>query len=144
MPSALETIDSNPLFASLDAKQRGALAQDLVERRYATGDVITSQDTGGIAFFLLAEGTVSVTVHDVPRGTLGPGDSFGEIGLLTGAKRSAALVAESDVQCWTLSQWNFRPLLLRHPEVAVGLLEKLAKRVAGAERAASEALGPPS
>jgi CRP-like cAMP-binding protein len=141
VPSSRETIDANPLFASLDAKQRDAVAQDLREHRYATGDVITSHDTGGIAFFLLAEGTVSVTVHDVPRGTLGPGDSFGEIGLLTGAKRSAALIAESDVQCWTLSQWNFRPLLLRHPEFAVGLLEKLAHRVVSAERAASDAVG---
>ena len=144
MPSAIETIQANSLFASLDAKQVAALAQDLREHRYATGETITSQDTGGIAFFLLAEGNVSVTVQGVPRGTLTPGDSFGEIGLLTGAKRSAALIAESDVQCWTLSQWNFRPLLLRHPEIAVGLLEKIAQRVAGAERAASEALGPQS
>jgi CRP-like cAMP-binding protein len=141
VPSAIDTLKTSPLFESLDDKERGLLAQDLVERRYATGDTITSQDTGGIAFFLLAEGSVSVTVHDIPRGTLGPGDSFGEIGLLTGAKRSAVLIAESDVQCWTLSQWNFKPLLLRHPEVAYALLEKLAQRVASAERSAPEPLG---
>ena len=134
MPSAIETIEANQLFASLDAKQRALVAQDLVERRYADGDTITSQDTGGIAFFLLAEGTVDVNVHDVHRATLGPGDSFGEIGLLTGAKRSAALVAAGDVQCWTLSKWNFKPLLIRHPEVAFSLLEKLANRIAVAEK----------
>jgi CRP-like cAMP-binding protein len=133
VPSAIETIQANPLFESLDAKERSLLAQDLVERRYTAGEVITSHDIGGIAFFLLAEGTVNVTVHDVKRATLGPGASFGEIGLLTGAKRSAALVADGDVQCWTLSKWNFKPLLIRHPEVAFALLEKLAHRVTAAE-----------
>ena len=77
MPSALETIAACPLFESLDEKDRALLAQELVERRFAAGETITSQDTGGIAFFLLGEGTVSVTVHDVPKGTLGPGEPSG-------------------------------------------------------------------
>lgn len=132
MPSALETIAACSLFEGLPAKDRQRLAQDLHERRFAAGEAITSQDTGGIAFFLLAEGTVAVTVGGVERGTLNPGDSFGEIGLLTGAKRSATIVAATDVQCWTLSQWLFKPLLAEHPDIALRLLEKLAHRVAAA------------
>ena len=133
MPSAIETIESNPLFASFDAKGRAQLAQDLVERRYAAGETITSQDTGGIAFFLLAEGDVGVSVRGTRLGTLHAGESFGEVGLLTGAKRSALLVADTDVQCWTLSQWNFKPLVLGNPELAWSLLVKLAERLAAAE-----------
>ena len=132
MPIALDTIAACPLLASLSDKDRKLLAQELRERRFAPGDTITSQDSGGIAFFLLAEGTVSVTVNGVSKGSIRPGDVFGEIGLLTGAKRAAALVADTDVQCWTLSQWLFKPLVLDHPEVAWGLLEKLAQRVVSA------------
>ena len=132
MPSANEAVAACPLFEGMSDKDRQMLAQELRERRFAAGETITSQDTGGIAFFLLGEGTVSVTVGGEGKGTLGPGDTFGEIGLLTGAKRAAALVAESDVQCWALSQWNFKPLVMEQPEVAWRLLEKLAQRVAAA------------
>ncbi len=132
MPSALDTIAACPLFASLSDKDRQRLSQELRERRFASGETITSQDTGGIAFFLLAEGAVSVTVQGDVKGAMGPGDYFGEIGLLTGAKRSAAIVADGDVQCWTLSQWHFKPLVMEHAEVAWGLLENMAERMASA------------
>lgn len=132
MPSALETIAACPLFASLSDKDRQRLSQELRERRFASGETITSQDSGGIAFFLLAEGTVSVTVDGASKGSIGPGETFGEIGLLTGAKRAAALIADTDVQCWTLSQWHFKPLVMEHPQVAWALLEKLAQRVVSA------------
>ena len=132
MPSALETIAACPLFASLSDKDRLRLAQELRERRFASGETITSQDSGGIAFFLLAEGTVSVTVDDEVKASMGSGDYFGEIGLLTGSERSAAIIADGEVQCWTLSQWHFKPLVMEHAEVAWGLLEKLARQVASA------------
>lgn len=129
MPSALETIDACPLLESLSAKDRQGLAQDLRERRWEAGETITSPDSGGIAFFLLAEGTAKVVVGGVEVGTMSPGETFGEIGLLTGANRTAEVAASTDVQCWTLSQWNFKPLVLAHPEVAWRMLEKLAQRV---------------
>jgi CRP-like cAMP-binding protein len=130
MPSALETIASCSLFESLSAKDRGRLAQDLQERRFAPGETITGEDTGGVAFFLLGEGTARVAVDGVDVGSLGPGDTFGEIALLSGGNRSAAVTAEGDVQCWTLSQWHFKPLLVAHPEVAWTLLQRLAQRAA--------------
>ena len=40
------------------------------------------------------------------------------------------------MQCWVLSQWHFKPLVMSNPEIAWGLLEKLARRVATAERPA--------
>lgn len=129
MPSALETIAACPLFESLPEKDRRRLSQELRERRFAAGETITSPDSGGIAFYLLAEGTATVSVNGAVRGTMRPGESFGEIGLLTGANRTAAVVADGDVQCWTLSQWLFKPLVLEHPELAWKMLEKLAQRV---------------
>ena len=131
MPSASETVDLCPLFASLGAKDRARVAADLRERRYTAGDAMTSEDHGGVAFFLIGEGEATVSVAG--RGAvkrLGPGDYFGEMALITGRTRSAAIAADTEVQCWVLSQWHFKPIVLEHPEIAWALLEVLARRVA--------------
>ncbi len=88
---------------------------------------MTSEDQGGVAFFLVGEGSATVSVGgrgEVQR--LGPGDFFGEMALITGETRSAAIVADTEVQCWALSQWHFKPLVLEHTEIAWALLEVLA------------------
>ncbi len=138
MPSASETVDLCPLFAGIGAKDRAKIAADLRERRYAAGDAMTSEDQGGVAFFLIGEGEATVSVSG--RGAvqrLGPGDYFGEMALITGHTRSAAILAETDVQCWALSQWHFKPIVLEHSEVAWALLEVLAGRVAKTQAAAT-------
>jgi CRP/FNR family transcriptional regulator, cyclic AMP receptor protein len=130
MPSASETVDLCPLFADLRPKERAKIADDLRERRYAAGDAMTSEDQGGVAFFLVGEGEATVSVGgrgEVER--LGPGDYFGEMAVITGQMRSAAIVADTDVQCWAMSQWHFKPLVLENPQIAWALLEVLAKRV---------------
>jgi CRP-like cAMP-binding protein len=130
MPTAAETVDLCPLFASLPPKARARVAADLRERRYAKNDTMTSEDQGGVGFFLIGEGTAEVQVGDrADAGTLGPGDTFGEMALITGQTRSARITAQTDVQCWVMSQWHFKPLVLEHPELAWALLEILAHRV---------------
>ena len=130
MSTALEAIDRCALFASLSVKERKKLADDLRERRYSAGDEMTSEDQGGVGFFIIGEGTADVSVGgDTHAKRLGPGDAFGEMALITGLHRSARITAESDVQCWVLSQWHFKPLVLEHPQLAWALLETLALRV---------------
>ena len=130
MPSAAETVDRCALFRPLSSKERARLAADLRERRYAAGDAMTSEDQGGVGFFLIGEGTAELRIGDgATTGTLGPGDTFGEMALITGERRSAAITAQTDLQCWVLSQWHFKPLVMENPEIAWSLLEILALRV---------------
>lgn len=129
MASAEETVARAPLLASLSGRERRRLAGDLRERRFAAGEEMATEDRGGIGFFLIGEGTASVSVRGVPKGALSPGDHYGEMALLTGGTRGATIVADGDVQCWVLSQWHFKPLVMGHPEVAWRLLEELALRV---------------
>ncbi len=139
MPSASETVDRCSLFASLPAKERAKIADDLRERRYAAGDAMTSEDQGGVAFFLVGEGTATVSIGGLAGSSqIGPGDYFGETALITGQTRSAGIVADTDVQCWALSQWHFKPLVMENPEVAWALLEVLAHRVRSTQVAASD------
>jgi CRP-like cAMP-binding protein len=129
MPTALETLERAPLFASLDKKARKQVAADMVERRFAAGEEMSTEQHGGVGFFLIAEGTAVVSVGGSERGRLGPGMHYGEMALLTGGTRGATITAESDVQCWVLSAWHFKPLVLEHPQVAWTLMQELAERV---------------
>jgi hypothetical protein len=67
------------LLASIQDKKLGKLARQLKERRYEAGQTIVKERTGGIGFFLMPEGTASVTIRGEQRGTLGPGPTFGEL-----------------------------------------------------------------
>ena len=130
MPTAVETVDRCPLFATFSPKERKRVADDLRERRYAAGEAMTSEDQGGVGFFLIAEGTATLTIAGLAQTKqLGPGDSFGEMALITGQMRSAGITADTDVQCWVLSLWHFKPLVLEHPQLAWTFIEILAHRV---------------
>jgi CRP-like cAMP-binding protein len=136
MPTALETIDRSALFESLDAKTRKQLAADMSERRFAAGEEMSTEDRGGVGFFLIAEGTASVSVKGTPKGQLLPGMHYGEMALLTGGTRGATILADTEVQCWVLSQWHFKPLVQNNPEIAWKLLQELAQRVRAYQAAA--------
>lgn len=127
--SAEEAVSRSPLFQSLSKRERASLAESLTERRFAAGHEISSEEVGGIGFFLIAEGTASVSVAGVARAKLGPNDHFGEMALITGKTRSATVVAETDMLTYVLSRWHFKPLVMEHPEIAWALLEQLANRV---------------
>ncbi|MEZ0230284.1 MAG: cyclic nucleotide-binding domain-containing protein, partial [Planctomycetota bacterium] len=60
--------------------------------------------------------------------TLNGGDYFGEMALLTGEKRSATVVAATDVECWRLDREGFKQIIERRPEMAQELASLLATR----------------
>ena len=68
------------------------------------------------------------------RGTIGAGDYFGEIALLTGSDRTATIKATSDMLCWGMTPWDFRPLVETHAEIAWKLLQAMAKKLRAAEQ----------
>ena len=72
-------------------------------------------------------------MHGNEVGTLGPGDSFGEVALVDKAARSATVTAKTPMRCYALPIWSFRPFIAEHPDVAWKLLETLAERLRAAE-----------
>ena len=130
MPTAaVETLKTVSLFEGLDDKQLARVANQMKERTFPEGSAVTSEGETGAGFFVIAEGTASVSVDGELRATLGPGDYFGEIALIDEGVRSATIVAATDLRCYGLAPWEFRPFVEEHPQVAWALLQTLAKRV---------------
>jgi CRP-like cAMP-binding protein len=118
-----------PLFADLDDREREEIAASMRERRFAEGDTVTQEGAGGAGFFIVESGTANVTVEGQQRGTIGPGDYFGEIALLTGSDRTATIVATSDMVCYGMTPWDFRPLVESNSTIAWKLLTAMADKL---------------
>jgi pyruvate,water dikinase len=121
------------LFADMDRRQTEQIARLLKERRYAKGDTVIMEGSGGAAVFVIASGEVTVSKKGVHLTTLGPGDHFGEVALIDGGPRSATVTAATDLVCYGLTFWEFRPLVERNGSIAWKLLQALAKRLRAAE-----------
>ena len=130
----LELLKRVPLFADLERRELEGLAQSLKERRFSAGQTIASEGQSGVGFFLIDEGEARVTVRGEERGTLRAGDYFGEIALIDHGARSATVTAASDVRCFGLTSWEFRPLVETNAGIAWKLLQALARRLREAEQ----------
>jgi CRP/FNR family transcriptional regulator, cyclic AMP receptor protein len=137
MAAPVEALQDVPLFAELDQRELEQLARQLHERRFPEGADVTSEGAGGAGFFVIAEGNADVDVGGERRATLGPGDFFGEIALIDTGTRSASITAATDLLCYGLTAWEFRPFVEEHPKVAWALLQTLAARLREAQAQSS-------
>jgi CRP/FNR family transcriptional regulator, cyclic AMP receptor protein len=127
----IESLRKVRFLAPLKERDMQRLAGSMREHSVAAGQHIVTQGDGAIAFFVLLDGNVTVTVDGKVRRTLGPGDHFGEIALvLPHTARTATVTADTDVRLGAMTSWNFRPFIAEHPEVTWPLLETLARRLA--------------
>jgi CRP-like cAMP-binding protein len=135
MEGVEEAIGRVGLFQNLSKRDLKGLAGSMKERTFPAGTVITKVGQSGIGFFIIDDGTASVTVGGKPRRTLKAGDHFGEIALLDEGPRTAEITADTDLRCYGMTSWDFRPFVQTHPEVAWALLQNLASRIRDAEEA---------
>jgi CRP/FNR family cyclic AMP-dependent transcriptional regulator len=129
----VELIQKVPLFADLDQRELSDLAGWFKERSFSQGDEVVSEGRGGIGFFVIEQGEASVSVHGDERGSLGPGDYFGEVALIDEGQRSATVTAKSDMRTYGLTSWEFRPLVENNASISWKLLQTMAKRLRAAE-----------
>jgi CRP-like cAMP-binding protein len=126
--ASVDILQKVPLFSGLDEKELEDIAEMMRERRFAAGETVTKEGAVGAGFFIVEDGGADVTVNGAPVGSIGPGDYFGEVALLTGSDRTATIVATTDMLCYGMTPWDFRPLVESNSALGLKLRTAMAER----------------
>jgi CRP/FNR family transcriptional regulator, cyclic AMP receptor protein len=121
------------LFEGLPDSEIRSIEKQMKTVKHPAGHEIVVRGEGGVGFMVITDGKVSVKTVQGRTRALGPGDSFGEMALLDQEGRSATITADTDVTLATIPEWNFKPFLKEHPEVAYRLLQTMSRRIRQAE-----------
>ena len=128
--SKVDLIHHVPLFASCSKKELAEIASIADEIDLSEGKVLMEEGGPGREFFVLIDGTVDVIQNGRKVKSMGPGDFFGEIALVSKTPRTATIKATSPLRALVINDRAFRALLERSPKIQLGVLQALAERVA--------------
>jgi CRP-like cAMP-binding protein len=117
-----------PLFASLSEDERRELASGCAVQTAEAGSHLIGEGARGYSFFVLLEGTATVTSQGSKLTELGPGEFFGEIALLAGGRRTASVTATSHVKLLVMSAGEFSRLQQNHPGIAAEIETTMRRR----------------
>lgn len=129
MYDAVTVLKLAPLLADLDDDEIRILADAMHPALFRAGDVVTTEGTGADGFFVVESGDAGVTVQGEPRGTMGPGDCFGEVALLMGSERTATIIALSDLRCYAMDADSFTEVVEGNPAIAWKFMQSMADRL---------------
>ena len=119
MPAATtDDLSGIPLFDSLEPEERAAIAPWFELQDVSAGVNLTGEGASGYEFFVLRDGTATVTVGGDAVRTLGSGDFFGELAILGDGRRTATVTTTSASQVLVLFGTEFRRLQQEYPETA--------------------------
>jgi len=123
--SLLKTI---PLFAEVPDEQLRKIAPFAETDEFAEGQVVVKEGGYSNHFFAIEEGTAKVERDGEQIGELGPGDHFGEQGLLEKQERSATVIATSRLRVIKIEHWELSRMRKTMPEVVEELRRKVTER----------------
>jgi CRP/FNR family cyclic AMP-dependent transcriptional regulator len=126
----VELIKKVPLFAGCSKGELEEIAHIADEIDLNEGKEMTHEGSRGREFFVLLEGSADVTKDGRSINTLGSGDFFGEIALVSDSPRTATVTATSPVRALVITDRSFRRLLDEQPEIQRKVLMALAERLA--------------
>ena len=124
-PSRLKSI---PLFANVPEEDLHKIATFADETSVEEGKALVKEGDYAYDFMAIEEGTAEVRRGDETLGELGPGDFFGEIGVLEKDKRTATVVATSPIRLITLSSWDLKRVQSDMPETFAKIEEAAEER----------------
>ena len=126
----IDLIRKVPLFARCSRAELKEIALLADEIDLHEGKEMTREGAPGREFFVLLQGTADVKKNSRRVNTLGPGDFFGEIALVSREPRTATVIATSPVRALVITDRSFRRLLDDAPQVQTKVMEAMAKRLA--------------
>jgi CRP-like cAMP-binding protein len=126
----LELLKGVPLFAGCSKKELGEIALVADEIDVGEGKVLTREGDTGREFFMLVEGAVDVRRNGRRIRTMGPGEFFGEIALVSDRPRTATVTTTAPATLLVVTDRAFRQLMRKIPSIQLKVLTALADRLA--------------
>jgi CRP-like cAMP-binding protein len=117
-PATPDDLAGIPLFDALEPDERAAIAPWFELEGVGPGIRLTGEGASGYSFFVLRDGTATVTINGIEVRTLGPGDFFGELAILGDGRRTATVTTASASHVLVLFGTEFRRLQQEYPETA--------------------------
>jgi pyruvate,water dikinase len=140
----VEVLRHTRLFRDLEKQEVEKIALLFKERRFPQGETVIKEGSGGAAFYVIESGEATVTIGGEQRGTLKAGDYFGEIALIDEGARLATITAATELVCYGLTLWEFRPLVQENGAIGWTLMQTLAKELRAAEQALASLRSQPA
>jgi CRP-like cAMP-binding protein len=134
---AVERMRALQLFADMPTDALHTLAARLVLRHFPLEEAIYTEGTPGDALYIVESGEVKLMdsafsdAHLLER--IRPGESFGEMALLTGRTRAECARAATDTTIWVLYKSDFDDVMVQYPEISVSLSRAITDRLAARE-----------
>ena len=120
-PDRLKTI---PLFSSLSDKAIDTVSVFASETSVSAGKRLVHEGDYSYDLIVIDTGTADVIKGGEVIGSLGPGDVFGEMGMLSGNKRTADVIATSPMSLITLSKWDLKRISTEVSDQLQSLVEQ--------------------
>ncbi len=127
----VERLRAIPLFQSVDEEHLSRVAPFVSQVEVSAGKQLVTEGDFAYEFLAIEEGTAEVRRGDEKIAELGPGDYFGEVGLLVTEKRQATVIAETDMKLLTLDRWDMRRLEKELPDAAEEIHRTVRERKIG-------------
>ena len=122
-----------PVFAGLPDSDLATLAAAATERQADEGETVVAADDFGHALYAIESGTASVSADGNELRTLGPGDVFGEVAVISSGRRTATVVATSPMQLIALFKRDVWELERRAPDIVERLRALISERQPAAD-----------
>ena len=130
-PVTKEHLAEVRIFEGMDEETLDDVARRSIAIGAHPGARLVDQGESGFDFYMIHSGEAAVEVNGERVATLGPGDVFGEMALLGSKKRTADVVALTQMSLITMMVWDFRQALEDHPDIGHRLRALAEERLSG-------------
>jgi small-conductance mechanosensitive channel/CRP-like cAMP-binding protein len=129
----VEALRHIEMFNQLTAEDRTRLAEGMRPAPFGRGEIITRQDSAAHWLYVLTKGEVEVRLraeHGVEKlvTRMGAPNVFGEMGVMTGERRTASVIAATEVECYRIDKEAFKAVLRNRPEMVEEVSQVMARR----------------
>ena len=134
-------LKTTPIFEEVSTKDLRSVARELTEVTFGAGQRIFDINDPSDRFFIIVKGNIGISTHPDPRKknfivTLGPGAFMGEMGCFEQGLRSGTAHVLEDSVLLALEKEKLHGLILKHPQLSIGLLRGLGARLRKATKSA--------